>query len=195
MPVSQKKSRDSTSRSTCVALLRGINVGKAKRISMADLRALTENLGCSNVRTLLNSGNVVFEAGRLDPRKLAADIDQALQRHHGFSARVVVITATDLLSIIRDNPLLDVATNPSAHLVAFVTESRLLTKLRPLLDADWKPDALALGPRAAYLWCAQGILASKLIEAVARATGNSVTTRNWATVLKLQALIAEPVQG
>jgi len=189
MPVSRKKSRDSSPGSTCIALLRGINVGKAKRISMADLRVLVENLGGTRVRTLLNSGNVVFEAGRLDIPELAADIDQALQRHHGFSAQVVVIKAADLISIVHDNSLLDVATNPSSHLVAFVTESRLLTKLRPLLDADWKPDALALGSKAAYLWCAQGILASKLIEAVARATGNRVTTRNWATVLKLQALI------
>src|SRR5262245_28712003 len=113
---------------TCIALLRGINVGRAKRISMGDLRALIERLGCTNVRTLLNSGNVVFDATRSDRSKIAAAIDVALQSSHGFSARVTIITADDLHAIVAENPLLEVALDPSRHLVAFVAEPAELDK-------------------------------------------------------------------
>jgi uncharacterized protein (DUF1697 family) len=175
---------------TCIALLRGINVGRAKRISMADLRALVERLGCTNVRTLLNSGNVVFEASRPDRNKIGAAIDVALQSSHGFSASVVIITVADLQAIVDENPLLSVASDPSRHLVAFVAEPADLTKAEALLTAAWKPEAMALGSKAAYLWCANGFMDSKLLPAFVRATGVVATTRNWSTVLKLQALAA-----
>ncbi len=173
---------------TCIALLRGINVGRAKRISMGDLRMLVERLGCTNVRTLLNSGNVVFDATRSDRSKLAAAIDVALQSSHGFSARVMIITVAELHAIVDDNPLLEVAVDPSRHLVGFVAAPAELDKAKALLKGTWKPEAVALGSNAAYLWCANGILDSKVLPALVRATAEAVTTRNWSTVLKLQAL-------
>lgn len=191
MPASRSKSKPSAARTTCVALLRGINVGKAKRIAMADLRELVEGLGGTNVRTLLNSGNVVFEPGRLSATEMAAAIDRELQRQHGFSANVIVVTGADLKAIVRDNPLVKTATDPSRHLVAFVMERAALRKARSLLTTDWKPDVVAVGARAAYLWCATGILQSKLLDGFSRTMDRRVTTRNWATVLKLQALLGE----
>jgi len=95
------------------------------------------------------------------------------------------VTAANLAVIVRENPLLRVAKDPSKHLVAFVGHSRVLVPLRPLLDESWKPGALAIGPRAAYLWCADGVLDSKLAQKFAQLAGETVTTRNWATVLKL----------
>jgi uncharacterized protein (DUF1697 family) len=173
--------------SECIALLRGINVGRAKRISMSDLRAWFVDLGFPNVRTLLNSGNVLFQSPRPNVAKLAAVIEAAIRKQCGFSVRVTVITAEDLARIIRGNPLLKVATDDSRHLVAFASAAAALKQLRPLLKESWAPDALAITSRAAYLWCATGILDGKLNPAFARRAGDSVTTRNWATVLKLQA--------
>lgn len=172
----------------CIALLRGINVGKAKRIAMADLRDLVADLGGSNVRTLLNSGNVVFDAAHPSMNKLASAIGEAIQHTHRFSTAVVVISAADLDTIVRQNPLLKMASDPARHLVAFVSGSAVLASARPLLATPWKPSALALGDKAAYLWCADGILVSPLLQAFVRATREGATTRNWATVLKLQAL-------
>jgi uncharacterized protein (DUF1697 family) len=63
----------------------------------------------------------------------------------------------------------------------------LLLPLHPLLKQSWLPDELAIGPQAAYLWCATGLLDSKLSREFARKCGETATTRNWATVLKLQA--------
>ena len=172
----------------CVALLRGINVGRAKRIAMADLRELVEGLGPTHVRTLLNSGNVVFDVSRPNVGKLARAIGAGIEEQCGFSAATVVITAADLDAIVRENPLRVVARDPAKYLVAFVSDPSILTTARPLLEESWAPDAFAVGTRAAYLWCANGVLASRLLQAFARLTGEAATTRNWSTVLKLRAV-------
>jgi uncharacterized protein (DUF1697 family) len=171
----------------CIALLRGINVGRAKRIAMADLRGLLVDLGHKNVRTLQNSGNALFQCTRPNAGKLALSIQSAIADTCGFSVPVTVVTATDLAAIVRENPLLNVAVDPAKHLVAFVAHRRSLAPLRSLLKESWAPDALAIGSQAAYLWCAAGVIDSKLSQSFARRAGESVTTRNWATVLKLQA--------
>ena len=173
-----------------VALLRGINVGRAKRVAMADLRALVEELGYRDVRTLLNSGNVVFTAPAAARGDAAARIEKALVAKLGVPSRVTVLTAAELAAAVAANPLLDVASNPSRLLVAFLADPADRKKLQPLTRQDWTPEALALGPRVAYLWCPPGVLASKLSEAVGRALGDAVTTRNWTTVTKLHALAA-----
>jgi uncharacterized protein (DUF1697 family) len=177
----------------CIALLRGINVGRAKRIAMAELRGLFVELGHQDVRTLLNSGNVLFKCARPNTGKLASAIQSAIEDAHGFSAAVTVVTAADLAAIVRDNPLLHVAVDPARHLVAFVADRRSLVPLRSLMEEPWAPDALAIGSKAAYLWCAAGVLDSKLSQIFARRAGDTVTTRNWATVLKLHA--ASKVSG
>jgi uncharacterized protein (DUF1697 family) len=173
--------------SECIALIRGINVGRGKRVSMADLRGLVAGLGHTNVRTLMNSGNVLFQSKRPNTAKLSAGIEAAIMAKCGFSAMVTVITALELASIIDENPLLKIAEDHSRHLVAFVVHPRLLAPLRPMLKEIWTPDSLAIGSRAAYLWCSTGVLEGKLNLAFARKAGASFTTRNWATVLKLQA--------
>ncbi len=171
----------------CIALIRGINVGRGKRVSMTDLRRLVTDLGHTNVRTLLNSGNILFQTKRPNTAKLSAGIEAVITAQCGFSATVTVITARELASIIDENPLLKVAKDHARHLVAFVPHPKLLAPLRPMLEETWTPDALAIGSRAAYLWCSTGILDSKLNLAFARKAGAGATTRNWATVLKLQA--------
>jgi uncharacterized protein (DUF1697 family) len=175
----------------CVALLRGINVGKAKRIAMADLRALIERLGYTDVRTLLNSGNVVFDAPGGRPAAIAAAIEKAIVARFGFSAAVVVVTAKELEAIVAADPLSKIAADPARYLVAFVSDGNKLANTKPLSAQNWAPEALALGQRAAYLWCANGINESKLALAFYRATREAATMRNWATVLKLRTL-AQP---
>jgi uncharacterized protein (DUF1697 family) len=168
------------------ALIRGINVGKAKRVSMVDLRAAIEALGYRDVKTLLNSGNVVFTAGEA-PGKAAARIEEALAKTIGVPARVTVVTAEEIATAVAENPLLDVADNPSRLFVAVLTNPADLSKLKVLAKEKWDPEVLALGTRVAYLWCPNGSIDSPLSQAVARALGDGVTTRNWATVLKIHA--------
>ena len=171
-----------------VALLRGVNVGRAKRVAMADLRALVESLGCADVRTLLNSGNVVFSSPRADTAETARAIEEALRDRLGVASRVTVLSAAELDEIVAENPFAGTAVEASRLLVAFCREDDGPRKLAPLLAEEWGTDALAVGKRAAYVLCASGILESALLESVTRVLRDGVTTRNWATVLKLQAL-------
>lgn len=175
---------------TCIALLRGINVGKARRIPMRDLRALVSELGHHQVRTLLNSGNVVFDAARTGTGRLARELEAAIASRCGFAVKVVVITSAELAAVIDENPLKDGVANPSRFLVAFTTRPATLAKLTALSQQAWGDDQLAMGPRAAYMACTTGILASPLVRAFVRATGDGATTRNWSTVLKLRDLAA-----
>jgi uncharacterized protein (DUF1697 family) len=175
-----------------VALLRGINVGRAKRVAMADLRSLVESLGYGHVRTLLNSGNVVFSIPGTARGDAAERIEEAMARRLGVSARVTVLTATELATIVTKNPLGTIATDPSRFLVATLKGPAARKRLVPLTRQDWGREALALGARVAYLWCADGILVSPLLASVGRLLDDAVTTRNWATMTKLNALAAEP---
>ena len=171
-----------------VALLRGINVGRAKRVAMADLRALVEGLGYGDVRTLLNSGNVVFTVPGKAKGDPASRIEKAIEAQLGVSSRVTVLSADELDAIVDENPLLEIADNPSRLLIAVLNDKSDRTRLEPLLKEDWTPDVLALGRRAAYMWCAGGLLESRLADTIGRLLRDAVTTRNWATILKLHAL-------
>lgn len=172
-----------------VALIRGINVGRAKRVAMADLRALFEGLGFGDVRTVLNSGNVIFSVTRAPAGGLAGRIERAMTRRLGVSARVTVLSSAEIERIVSDNPLSDVATDPSRLLVAVLSDPADRLRLRPLARQQWAPEAMALGPRVAYLWCPGGVLASRVNEAIGRLLGDAVTARNWTTMTKLCDLL------
>jgi uncharacterized protein (DUF1697 family) len=152
-----------------VALIRGINVGRAKRVAMADLRALVADLGYGDVRTLLNSGNVVFTVPAAARKGPAVRIEEAMTARLGISARVTVLTAAELAVVVADNPLGKIADNPSRLLVTVLTDPADRKRLLPLARQEWAPDVLA--------------------AAVSRLLGDAATTRNWATITKLHALV------
>jgi len=170
-----------------IALLRGINVGRAKRIAMADLRALAEGLGHGRVATLLNSGNQVFESARRDAVALRQELQQAIAAQLGVDCAVVVITAAELDAALAGNPWPDAVDEPSRLLVAFAEQA--LTPALPLAQQDWGADRLAVQGRLAYLGCSTGILDSPMAKAFARVAGTLSTSRNWATLQKLQSLV------
>ncbi len=175
-----------------VVLPRGINVGTAKRVAMADLRRLLKGLGFANARTLLNSGNAVFDAPSGTPDALAKRIRKALADELGVEAQITVKSVAELDRIVAANPLAKEADRHASRLMAvFVQQRTSLSQLSALAQKDWAPEALAIGDDAAYLWLPEGIIESKLAKALDRAMGDAVTTRNWATVQKLQALAAK----
>ena len=173
-----------------VALLRGINVGRAKRVSMAELRGLVEALGYTDVRTLLNSGNVVFTVPRTErPAKIAERIEKAITERLKLSSRVTVLTAAELAAVIADNPLGSIAADPSRFFVTVLTDPADRKHLLDLGKRKWAPDRFALGERVAYQWCPNGMLESALVTSINRALRDGATTRNWATMTKLHALL------
>jgi uncharacterized protein (DUF1697 family) len=172
-----------------IALLRGINVGKAKRVAMADLKKLVEGLGFGDARTLLNSGNVVFTSPKPSAATAAAKIQTAIAAELGVECRVIVIPGKELEAIMESNPLVKQADNHSRLMCGIVADPKLLAKLKPLTERDWSPEGLAVGERVVHYWCPNSILESPVGTAVAKALGDGVTSRNWATMLKLLSMI------
>src|SRR5262245_60967488 len=103
-----------------IALLRGINVGRAKRVSMPQLRALFEELGYRDVQTLLQSGNVVF-TGRVGA-STGSRIEKAMMDRLGVASRITVIGASELVQAIEEDPLERIAKNPSRHFIAILSD-------------------------------------------------------------------------
>ena len=114
---------------TFVALLRGVNVGGAKRVPMAELRALLSGLGYTDVTTLLNSGNAVFRASRGTPAKHSTDIATAIANHLKVQVPVIVKSARELAAIVSENSINAGAEQYSRFLVAFVQDTKALSSL------------------------------------------------------------------
>jgi uncharacterized protein (DUF1697 family) len=170
----------------CVALLRGINVGRANRIAMADLRDLLASLGYRNVRTVLASGNAVFD-GSGTPAAQVERIRAALARHLGVDVPVLVKPAGKFADAIAQNELAGAATHASRLLIAFTRDTGTLAQLAALRALLGENERLQIGAHAAYLWCPDGIAKSRAGAALLGTA--AATTRNWATVLKIAHLL------
>lgn len=171
-----------------VALLRGINVGKNKRIAMADLRALLADQGWTDVRTHLNSGNALFTAPDAEPAELAATIERAITDRLGLDVRCIVVSDDMLRAVVAAHPLTDVATNGSRMMASFCSTP-------PDPDRPAMREAMALDPDHArllgsvvYQWCPNGVLGAPPVAAGIE-KDVVVTARNWNTVTKLVELL------
>jgi uncharacterized protein (DUF1697 family) len=167
-----------------IVLLRGINVGRNKRVGMADLRALLTELGYGDVRTLLQSGNVVL-TGTVKPSRLEQELADGL----GLEIAVVVRTRDELADVVERNPLAGVAKDPSKHLVSFLSAKLAPAIARELAAADIAPAQLVISGRELFGWHPNGLNDSPLAKLLAtKRLGVTSTARNWSTVTKLLAL-------
>jgi uncharacterized protein (DUF1697 family) len=176
-----------------VALVRGINVGRAKRVAMADLRKLVSDLGYEDVRSLLNSGNIVFSAPVLAPGRVAVAIETALVLKLGVAARVMVLPSEELAAIVSDNSLVALADDHARLMVFFIADPALRERVAALCQRDGEPGAgvMTLGRHAAYVWCPTGVLDSAAAAQLGKLLGDATTARNWNTVTRLHRLCVE----
>lgn len=171
-----------------MALLRGINVGGHNRVPMAELRALVEGLGHTEVRTHLQSGNVIFTSAR-DPGRIATEIEEGLVQRLGLGIRVLVRTRDELAEVVAANPLGFVATEAARHFVGFLSAAPDPQRVAALEPADHEPDQFRVLGREIYLWCPGGARDTRFTNAfVERRLGVTATARNWNTVTRLLAL-------
>lgn len=177
-----------------VALLRGINVGRGNRVAMADLRGLLERLGYRHVSTLLNSGNAVFSAPAKIGAGAEANIARAMADELGVSVPVIVKSASQFDLIVSANPA-PVVADPSRLLVALSSRHEELERLGALVSLLTPAESLCITPHAAYLHCATGVLESTAAVGLLGKLGRGVTTRNWATVLKIAAALSSVSPG
>lgn len=175
-----------------IALIRGINVGRNKRVAMADLRALLADLGYGDVRTLLQSGNAVFTAPGT-AAAVATAIENAMTEQLNVSARVLIRTPAQLTRAIEADPFGPRAGEGSKHFLGFVQDrpARATVQAVPALadGAETAPDEARFVDGHLYLWCPNGISKSTLWQVNwDKELGTAVTLRNWNTVTKLAEL-------
>lgn len=162
---------------------------------MAALRQLLAELGYRDVQTLLNSGNAVFESTARSTTAHASRIRVAIAKTLHVDVPVIVKSSSDIAAIQEENTLASIVTEPSRLLVAFTATAADLNALAVLAPLSSPPEQLLVGKHAAYLWCPDGILKSRGAEAMLGKAGRSVTTRNWATVAKISALLHKGIAG
>ena len=173
-----------------VVLLRGVNVGRGNRVPMAGFRALLESLGFSAVKTVLNSGNAVFAGPARSSGALARTIRAELHSSLGLDVPVIVKSAAEFTAVVEGNVLAGACQDASRLLVAFAQDPAVVQGLAGVATLVRSPEQFAVGTHAAYLSCPNGILESQAAVVLLGMGGAGITTRNWATVQKLHALLA-----
>ena len=175
-----------------VALLRGINLGSRNRVAMPALRDLLGAAGFDDVRTYVQSGNLVLSSDAA-PVELERELEQLIAERFGFEDEVVVRTGEELAEVIDRNPLADVAVEPKRYQVTFLAEplgDDLIHELAALAAGSERFSAVG---RELYAWHPDGVARSRLWAKLgSKSLGVKATSRNWLTVTTLLAMVQEP---
>jgi uncharacterized protein (DUF1697 family) len=172
---------------TWVALFRGINVGRSKRIAMSELRTMLISLGYADIRTHLQSGNAIFAAQGRKPVSLEQELSAGIRNTFGMDAAVMVRTAAELAAVVDANPFVargvDTRELHATFLAAAPAAARIAT-----VDRDaCAPDEFAVGKRVIYVRLRNGVMGSRLPD-WDKLLGMRTTTRNWNTTTRLRDL-------
>jgi uncharacterized protein (DUF1697 family) len=167
-----------------VAMLRGINVGRGKVVKMERLRTSLGSLGFSEVRTYVQSGNVVFESKQKADAELSKKIEAKIQRDFGFAVPVVLKTSKEIEQVVRDNPLVkEKGIDHSKLHVTFLSAAPLAAAVKTLEPLATSRERFRVLNREVYLYCPDGYGISKLNNTMIEKKLSLVaTTRNWRTV-------------
>jgi uncharacterized protein (DUF1697 family) len=180
-------------KTTYVCLLRGINVVGHKIIKMDQLRAAFEALGFADVKTYIQSGNVVFKAPAKASEKLAKRIGEAVLSQFGFSVPVMVKTSEEVGAVIKNNPFLkEKGIDPAKLHVTFLSHAPEKTAMKMLDVIAVGLDRFRCSGENIYLHCPNGYGETKLSNnAFEKVLSVRATTRNWNTVNKLHEMMQD----
>jgi uncharacterized protein (DUF1697 family) len=168
-----------------VVMLRGINLGPNRRVPMAELRALFGEAGYADVRTYVQSGNVVLES-TAKPAELEREAAALIGERFGLDVPVVVRTRRELAAVVKLDPLGDVVNNPKRYQVSFLLAKPAAAVVKTLQAAATGDERVVCHGREIYAWHPEGVARSKLWNALAgKGLGVTATARNWTTVTTL----------
>jgi uncharacterized protein (DUF1697 family) len=167
---------------TMVALLRAVNVG-GRKVSMSVLRELAESLGYANVRTYIQSGNLLFATAR-KPRPPV--LEAAIEDRFGIAVDVALRSGTELERVLARNPFPS-ADRSRLH-VGFMTAKPSQAAVSALDHRAFEPEQFTVSGTEAYLHLPAGMARPKLPDYLVRALGVPMTIRSWNTVTKLAEL-------
>jgi len=177
---------------TYISLLRGINVGGHNKVPMDRLRVMCEALGFKQVRTYIQSGNLIFETAKSDPSALSAKIEKKILAEFGFPVSVITRTPDDLRQAIKENPFVEEsAAEPGKVYTAFlaqVPKPEAMKKLQSLASASEQVRC----KKEIYLYYRDGMGRAKLTSnALEKTLAVTATARNWNTVTRLYEMAME----
>lgn len=174
-----------------VLLLRGINLGSRNRIAMPELRDVLTSGGLEDVRTYLQSGNVVVSS-KVKPGDVARKAERLIAKQFGLDIAVVVRSRAQLAKVVERNPLQTVAKNPKRYQVSFLATKPGRDVIRRVEAAAEPPEQVVAIGREIYAWHPDSIGRSRLWTLLAgQRLGVTATARNWTTVMKLLSLAQE----
>lgn len=174
-----------------VALLRAVNVGGSRKVPMADLKAMVEAIGFSSVKTLLASGNVVFEAGAESDAALEALLEREAEARLGLATSIIVRGPAAWRAMIEANPMPAEAEREPSRFLVNVAREPVTAEMLAMIRAVATPgETVEAGDRCVYAYFGDGVADSKAALVFGRkALGLTSTGRNWNTVLKIATLI------
>jgi uncharacterized protein (DUF1697 family) len=170
---------------TLIALLRGINVGGKNKLPMKDLVAILQELGCSEIKTYIQSGNAVFRTPVEQPANLAKRIGEAIKQRFGFHPQVLLLTRREIEAALASNPFTDACSEGNTLHLYFLAETATAPDLQKLAALQNGSERFDLHDRVFYLHAPDGIGRSKLAANVEKLLGVTVTARNGNTVCKI----------
>jgi uncharacterized protein (DUF1697 family) len=174
-----------------IVLLRGINIGSRNRVAMPKLRDVLTDAGFEDVKTYVQSGNVVLSA-KGSAEQLARKCERLLADEFALDIPVVVRTRAQLAKVVQRNPLGKVATDPKRYQVSFLTGKLPAEVVRKLEEVAAPSERFVVSGREVYAWHPAGVARSKLWAMLAgRGLGVTATARNWTTVTTLLGLADE----
>jgi uncharacterized protein (DUF1697 family) len=178
-------------KSSLILLLRGINIGPNKRIAMPELRSLLSSAGFEDVRTYVQSGNVVLTATG-SPSTVGRKAEKLIAERFGFEVDVIVRTAGELAEVVARNPLGDVAADPKRYQVSFLESEPDPDAVSRIAGFAADSERLVSIGRELYAWHPDGVARSKLWNKLAgNGLGVRATARNWRTVTTLLEMAGE----
>lgn len=152
---------------------------------MKELVAIFESLGCQNVTTYIQSGNVVFQHGTSDTSHLATGVTARIAQNRGFAPHVLALSSQQLSKAVQANPFPETAQEPKSLHLFFLDAKPAKAKLKPLEEIRSPTERFALIGSVFYLHAPDGVGRSKLAANVERKLGVTATSRNWKTVCKV----------
>ncbi len=172
-----------------VAFLRGINVGGKNKVKMETLREVCAALGFENVKTYINSGNVIFETEQTDDKKLAAKLEKAIEKEFALNIKVMVRSIAEIEEIVKNNPFDGQFENAKDLHVFFLDEELPTEKRELLLSNNTENEQYFVQNREIYCLLRVSVLDSLMgKDYIGKKLKVSATARNWRTVNKILEL-------
>jgi uncharacterized protein (DUF1697 family) len=172
---------------TLTGFLRGINVGGHHKVPMAELRNRLNEVGCNNVRTLLNTGNIVFDTTQTNIQDLENNIEDFISKSFGFPIPVILKTKTAISDLVDDNPFMKINAHKDIRLyVSFLKDTPKLDLAIPYLSADKSYEIISIKNKTILsVLDLSTTKTPKGMDDLEKLFGKNITTRNWNTIKKV----------